>query len=116
MSKALWWHLGRNIAAAARAASLPAQFMQDLHQRMRNRSVLALLQLLISARVYGSASVVFVHFFSTESVSIVLYCLQVFTGFLRFKQTLLKCGMLDTNCQTLFARKEGRFVILAALL
>jgi hypothetical protein len=51
MSKALWWHLGRIIAAAARSASLPAEFMQDLHQRMRKRSVFALVQLLISARV-----------------------------------------------------------------
>ena len=51
LSKALWWHLGRNIAAAARSADLPAEFMQDLHQRMRNRSVLAPVQLFISARV-----------------------------------------------------------------
>ena len=51
LSKALWWHLGRNIAAAARSADLPAEFMQDLHERMRNRSVLAPVQLFISARV-----------------------------------------------------------------
>jgi hypothetical protein len=64
----------------------------------------------------GCILIDFVLVFATEFVSIVLCCLQVYTGFPRFKQILLKCGMLDTNCQMLFARKEGKSVVPAALL
>ena len=39
-SNVLWWHLGRNIAAAARVANLPASFLQDLFHRMHQRSML----------------------------------------------------------------------------